>query len=126
MPLYLAIKPRATKFCLYIVALSSGPSPRGVNYNPRVEMIAKGDNFYLGLYGEIFRNLLVAKRKYYVYQFRSMLGVLCFKPIPTWSDTGPSWPSCFVCIYFNICKCFQSDKSKNLVFGKELIHFYST
>ena len=30
------MKPRATKFCMYIVALSSGPSPRGVNYNPRV------------------------------------------------------------------------------------------
>ena len=48
--LYLAIKPRAT---MYIVALSSGPSPTGVNYNPRVEMIAKGYKFYMGLYREI-------------------------------------------------------------------------
>ena len=31
------------------VALSSGPSPRGVNYNPRVELIAKGYKFYIGL-----------------------------------------------------------------------------
>ena len=36
------------------VALSSGPSPRGVNYNPRVELIAKGYKFYIGLYSEIF------------------------------------------------------------------------
>ena len=43
------MKPRATKFCMYIVALSSGPSPRGVNYNPRVEMIAKGYKLYMGL-----------------------------------------------------------------------------
>ena len=50
----LAMKPRATKFCVYIVALSSGPSTRGVNYNPSVEMIAKGYKFYMGLYSEIF------------------------------------------------------------------------
>ena len=61
--LNLAIKPRATKFCMYIVALSSGRSPRGVNYNPRVEMIAKGYKFYMGLHSEIFWNLLVAKHK---------------------------------------------------------------
>ena len=66
---HLAIKPRATKFCMYIVALSSTPSPRGVNYNPRVEMIAKGYKFYMGLYSEIFRNLLVAKHKNYGFQF---------------------------------------------------------
>ena len=36
------------------VALSSGPSPRGANYNPRVELIAKGYKFYIGLYSEIF------------------------------------------------------------------------
>ena len=51
------------------VALSSGPSPRGVNYNPRVELIAKGYKFYMVLNGEIFRNLLVAKFKNYGYQF---------------------------------------------------------
>ena len=63
------MKPRATKFCMYIVALSSGPSPRGVDYNPRVEMIAKGYKFYMGLYSEIFWNLLVAKHKNYGFQF---------------------------------------------------------
>ena len=43
-------------FCDQIlhVALSSGPSPRGVNYNPRVESIAKGYKVYMGLYSEIF------------------------------------------------------------------------
>ena len=49
------------------VALSSGPSARDVNYNPRVELIAKGSKFYMGLYSEIFRNLLVAKHKNYGY-----------------------------------------------------------
>ena len=66
---YLAMKPRSTKFCMYIVALSSGPLPRGENDNPRVEMIAKGYKFYMGLYSEIFRNLLVAKHKNYGFQF---------------------------------------------------------
>ena len=51
------------------VALSSGPSPKGVNYNPRVELIAKGYKFYIGLYSEILRNFLVAKNKNYGYQF---------------------------------------------------------
>ena len=50
-------------------ALSSRPSPKGVNYNPRVELIAKDYQFYMGLYSEIFRNLLVAKHKNYGYQF---------------------------------------------------------
>ena len=49
------------------VALSSGPSPRDENYNPRVELIAKGYKFYMGLYREIFRNLLVATHKNYGY-----------------------------------------------------------
>ena len=49
------------------VTLSSGPSTRDVNYNPRVELIAKGYKFYMGLYSEIFRNLLVAKHKNYGY-----------------------------------------------------------
>ena len=51
------------------VALSSGPSPRGVNYNPRVELTAKGYKFYMGLYSEIFQNFLVSKHKNYGYQF---------------------------------------------------------
>ena len=32
-------------------------------------MISKGYKFYMGLYSEIFRNLLVAKHKNYDYQF---------------------------------------------------------
>ena len=54
------------------VALSSGPSPRGVNYNIRVKLIAKGYKFYLGVYSEIFQNLLVAKHKNYGYQLSSL------------------------------------------------------
>ena len=54
--LYLAIQ-RPNCACSFI-----GPSPRGVNYNPRVELIAKGYKFYMGLYSEIFRNL-IAKHK---------------------------------------------------------------
>ena len=42
------------------VALSCGPSPKGVNYNPRVELIAKGYKFDMVSYGEVFRNLLCA------------------------------------------------------------------
>ena len=54
---------------LHVASLSSGPSPRSVNYNPRVELIAKGYKFYMGLHREILRNLLVAKNKNYGYQF---------------------------------------------------------
>ena len=50
--LYLAIKPRATKNLH--VALYSGPSPRGVKYSPRVELITKGHMFYMGLFSKIF------------------------------------------------------------------------
>ena len=42
------------------VALFSGPLSR-VNYRPRVKLIAKGHKFYMGLYSEMFRNLLVTK-----------------------------------------------------------------
>ena len=49
------------------VALSNGPSANGVNYNPRVELIAKGYKYYMVLYSEIFRNLIVAKHKNYGY-----------------------------------------------------------
>ena len=62
--LYLAIKPRATN-----VALSSGPSRKGVNYNPRVKLIAKSYKFYIVSCGEVFRNLLGALQKNYGYQF---------------------------------------------------------
>ena len=36
-------------------------------------MIAKGYKFYMGLYSEIFRNLLVAKHKKYGFQFYGVL-----------------------------------------------------
>ena len=58
------------------------------------------------LCSEIFGNLVRTPG----YQFYSFLGVLCFKAIlkycnvwyeeilhiSQWSDTGPSWPSCFI------------------------------
>ena len=57
------------------VALSSGPSPRHVNYNPRVELIAKGYKFYIGLYSEILRtmatNFSPCKGSYVLNQFPS-------------------------------------------------------
>ena len=61
------------------VALSSGPSPRGVNYNPRVEWIAKGYKFYIGLYSEILllkirtmvSNFSPCKGSYVLHQFPS-------------------------------------------------------
>ena len=40
-----------------------------MNYNLRVELIAKGYKFYMGLFSEIFRNILVAKQKNYGNQF---------------------------------------------------------
>ena len=72
------MKHRATKSCMYIVALSSGPLQRGVSYNPRIEMIAKGYKFYLGLYSEIFRNLLVAKHKNYGFSIVVLVWGLMF------------------------------------------------
>ena len=60
---------KAYSYQILHVALSSEPSPKVVNYNPRVELILKGYKFYMGLYSEIFRNLLVAKHKNYGYQF---------------------------------------------------------
>ena len=41
----------------------------GVNYNRKVELIAKGYKFNMCLYGESFRNLLGAKHKNCGYQF---------------------------------------------------------
>ena len=111
------------------VALSSGPSPRDVNYNPRVELIAKGYKFYMDLYSEIFRNPLVAKHKNYGYhspckgsyvlnQFPSnvMFGMNGFH-VSAWSDTGPSWPSCF--FLQNRCICCS------LIAKKQKYHFFS-
>ena len=48
---------KAKGYQILYVALSNGPLPRGVNCNPcnpRVELIAKGYKFYMGLYSEIF------------------------------------------------------------------------
>ena len=54
MELYLPVpNDKAYGYQILHVALSSGPSPRGVNYNPRVKLIAKGYKFYIGLYIEI-------------------------------------------------------------------------
>ena len=63
--LYLAIKPRTTKFCvqLYIVGLHKEVKI----YSPRVELIAKGHQFYMSLYREIFGNLVTKQN--YGYQF---------------------------------------------------------
>ena len=64
------------------VALSSGPSPRGVNYNPRVELIAKVYKFYIGLSCEIFlllkirtmaTNFSPCKGSYVLNQFPSIV-----------------------------------------------------
>ena len=56
-----------------------GPSVRGVNYSPEVELIAKDNKFYMGLFSEIFQNLFVTTHGY---QFQSFFGILCFKQIP--------------------------------------------
>ena len=65
------------------VALSSGPSPRGVNYNPRVELIAKGYKFYIGLYSEILRNFLVAKNKTMATNFSPCKGSYVLNQFPS-------------------------------------------
>ena len=41
------------------VALSSWPSQRGVNYRPRVELIAKGHKFYMGYIVKFFEIFLL-------------------------------------------------------------------
>ena len=46
------------------VTLSSGPSVRDLNYSPKVELIAKDNKFYIGLFSEIFRNLFVRTHGY--------------------------------------------------------------
>ena len=61
------------------VTISSGRSVRGLDYSPKVELIAKDNKFYLGLICEIFQNLFVRTHRY---QFQSFFRVLCFKQIP--------------------------------------------
>ena len=46
------------------VTISSGPSVRGLNYSPKVELIAKDNKFYIGLFSEIFGNLFVRTHGY--------------------------------------------------------------
>ena len=105
--LYLAMKPRLTKFCK--LALSSEPSARGVKYSPGVEFITKGQKYYMGLYTEILEILVLLNIRTIATNFSPVLGVLYFEPIPKycndwyegifriskWSDTGSSWPSCY-------------------------------
>ena len=64
---------------LHVALFSGGVNNRGVNNSPRVELIANGHKFYMSLYSEIFRNLLVTKHLNYGYQFQSFLGALFFK-----------------------------------------------
>ena len=65
------------------VALSSRSSPRGVNYNPRVELVAKGYKFYIGLYSEILRNLLVAKIRTMATNFSPCKGSYVLNQFPS-------------------------------------------
>ena len=53
---------------ILLVTLSSGPSVRGVNYIPKVKLIAKDNKFYMGLYRENFRNFPVPSHIAYGYQ----------------------------------------------------------
>ena len=55
---------KAQGYQILHVTLSSGPSERGVNYSPKVELIAKDNKFYIGLFSEIFRNHFVRTHGY--------------------------------------------------------------
>ena len=44
--------------------LSSGPSVRDLNCSPKVELVAKDNKFYIGLFCEIFQNLFVRTHGY--------------------------------------------------------------
>ena len=46
------------------IALSGGPSLRGVSYSPKVKLIAKGHKFCMGIYCELFPNLFVRTHGY--------------------------------------------------------------
>ena len=50
---------KAQGYQILHVTLSSGPSVRGLNYSPKVELIAKDNKFNMGLFSEIFQNLFV-------------------------------------------------------------------
>ena len=45
---------KAQGYQILHVTLSSGPSVRGVNYSPKVELIAKDNKFYMGLFRSLF------------------------------------------------------------------------
>ena len=72
---------------------SSGPSVRGLNYSPKVELIAKDKKFNMGLFRNIFRNLFVRTTNFSPSSESYVLNK--YPSIGQWSDTGPSWPSCF-------------------------------
>ena len=94
--LYLAIRPRHTKFCMkpYLVGLyQKCPKYRpGVKFGPTPG--GGGHNFYIGLYRENFRNLPVPSHKALAYQIlhaASSSGPLPSVPkLMTW---GQIWPT---------------------------------
>ena len=65
------------------VAVSSGPSPRGVNYNPRVELIAKGYKFYIGLYSESCEIFLLLKIRTMATNFSPCKGSYVLNQFPS-------------------------------------------
>ena len=54
-----------------------------VNYNIRVKLIVKGYKFYMGVYSEIFRNLLVVKHKSLAANFRPCKGSCALNQFPS-------------------------------------------
>ena len=61
---HIATDHRRSNYQEFTVTLSSGPSVRGLNYSPKVELIAKDNKFYIGLFSEIIRNLFVRTHGY--------------------------------------------------------------
>ena len=54
-----------------------------VNYNIRVKLIVKGYKFYMGVYSEIFQNLLVAKHKNLATNFCPCKGSYALNQFPS-------------------------------------------
>ena len=63
--------------------LSIGPSPRGVNYNPRVELIAKGYKFYIGLHSESCEIFLLLKIRTMATNFSPCKGSYVLNQFPS-------------------------------------------
>ena len=117
------------------VALSSGPSPRGVNYNPRVELIAKGYKFYIGLYSEIFlllkirtmaTNFKPCKGSYVLNQFPSnvMFGMNGFHVSASGAIQGHHGPLVYSLLTVPVALHFQHFdfmNMKSICFSKKLI-----